>query len=675
MRLSRRRRTSAELATVLATLVVAGHAGCSGSEESSVGEVTRVVERTAYVGDKPARRGDKLPAKGVLRTDNSGTVEFELDSGTSCQTNPGSKLDVEPGSGIRIRFRTGRSLCAKRPDAGNAMYGLGQEVVITTKDPVFVVEVGERRTVVSVTLGFVEVETEAAREPVIVGPQQQAVVSSTERAPRVEESELGSDEKRIAKAFEQRLPAVEIDPPANLGEIAEGAVLVVTTDPSAPRSVRSFIRGMARSLAGKWHVSTRFLLVPLDEAKSRLQAGTVDLVATPTSATPSGAMVPLFTRGETIWSFEVSPDPAYERSLRDFVDSSLLTGEYGRLYSDSFATEPKYTRADGRFLVDAGQVPAGTLFSTLPTDRVVEAAGPEGTSDAYPAPAVIQGATVTCFPPPDSAFSIGAQTVNCTAQGPGGVEERTSFKVTVQDRTKPTLNIRGPVVQEAKTTDGAIVAFAITASDSVDGLFDATCAPASRTRFAIGTQEVTCTATDDAGNVARGSFKVTVDDLPPILSVSADLSLPYTSRAGRRVSYRRASARDEVDGPLPATCRPSSGSLFRIGTTTANCFAVDTAGQRTDRSFNVAIVDRVPPELTVPPSRAESAPAGERTHVVTFVTPAVDEIDGEVPVTCTPKSGSRFPVGKTTSVTCTATDRSGNPTEETFSVAVTSGRP
>jgi hypothetical protein len=270
-------------------------------------------------------------------------------------------------------------------------------------------------------------------------------------------------------------------------------------------------------------------------------------------------------------------------------------------------------------------------------------------------------------------FPVGTATVTCTAEADGGIEERTSFDVTVEDRTKPTLNIRGPIVQEARAKDGAVVNFDITASDAVDGVFDATCDPASGTRFMVGTHEVTCTATDHAGNAVRGSFKVTVDDLPPILSVPSDISLAYTSRAGRTVSFPRPLAHDQVDGAVSVRCSKGSGSRFPLGTTTVRCFATDSAGQRSDRSFTVEIYDNVPPELTVPPSRAETAPARERSHLITFVTSASDAIDGTVPVTCDPSSGTAFSVGTTTWVSCKAADQAGNSVVKRFSVTVARG--
>src|SRR5580704_1986140 len=55
--------------------------------------------------------------------------------------------------------------------------------------------------------------------------------------------------------------------------------------------------------------------------------------------------------------------------------------------------------------------------------------------------------------------------------------------------------------------------------------------------------------------------------------------------------------------------------------------------------------------------------------VVTFTPSAADNCDGNVPVICTPASGSVFGIG-TTLVSCTATDSSGNVASCTFNVTV-----
>ncbi len=79
-----------------------------------------------------------------------------------------------------------------------------------------------------------------------------------------------------------------------------------------------------------------------------------------------------------------------------------------------------------------------------------------------------------------------------------------------------------------------------------------------------------------------------------------DLSLPAirgavdkTVRARRgqkrvRVSYR-VSAQDEIDGVVPVSCRPASGSWFKVGRTVVRCSATDTSGNTVTASFTVAV--------------------------------------------------------------------------------------
>jgi hypothetical protein len=58
---------------------------------------------------------------------------------------------------------------------------------------------------------------------------------------------------------------------------------------------------------------------------------------------------------------------------------------------------------------------------------------------------------------------------------------------------------------------------------------------------------------------------------------------------------------------------------------------------------------------------------------VTYAVTAQDDVDGVVPVTCSPKSGALFDLGRT-AVTCSARDTSGNTSKATFTVTVKSRR-
>jgi X-Pro dipeptidyl-peptidase len=80
--------------------------------------------------------------------------------------------------------------------------------------------------------------------------------------------------------------------------------------------------------------------------------------------------------------------------------------------------------------------------------------------------------------------------------------------------------------------------------------------------------------------------------------------------------------------------------------------------------------DTVAPAFTVPDDQAVTAPAGAGGAAVTWTLPvATDDQDPHPSVACDPASGSTFPSG-TTTVTCTATDASGNTASGTFHVTV-----
>jgi hypothetical protein len=78
--------------------------------------------------------------------------------------------------------------------------------------------------------------------------------------------------------------------------------------------------------------------------------------------------------------------------------------------------------------------------------------------------------------------------------------------------------------------------------------------------------------------------------------------------------------------------------------------------------------DVTPPVLSLPNDMTVEC-AGPQGKVVTFVAQAIDDIDGQVPVTCTPASGSSFPLGAT-QVTCIASDVAGNTATGTFTVTI-----
>jgi HYR domain len=83
-----------------------------------------------------------------------------------------------------------------------------------------------------------------------------------------------------------------------------------------------------------------------------------------------------------------------------------------------------------------------------------------------------------------------------------------------------------------------------------------------------------------------------------------------------------------------------------------------------------ATFDLTPPEISAPAKKTVQAPKGEKRIRVHYAASAHDLVDGPVPVTCKPKSGTFFNVGRRTGVTCTATDSSANTATKKFTVTV-----
>jgi hypothetical protein len=229
---------------------------------------------------------------------------------------------------------------------------------------------------------------------------------------------------------------------------------------------------------------------------------------------------------------------------------------------------------------------------TVTADFNVEATGPGGATATFSASAtdiVDTEVTVSCIPPSGSNFSLGANLVTCTAVDDSGNEDEASFTITVVDTTPPTVTVPSGITEEATGPAGAVVTFTATATDLVDGDVTPTCTPSSGTTFPLGTTEVTCSATDAAGNTGSDTFDVTVvDTTGPDLTLPTNITTGATSAAGATVNFT-ATANDLVDGPVTVDCTPPSGSTFAPGTTPVNCSASDAAGNTTNGSFTVTV--------------------------------------------------------------------------------------
>ena len=269
-----------------------------------------------------------------------------------------------------------------------------------------------------------------------------------------------------------------------------------------------------------------------------------------------------------------------------------------------------------------------------------------------------------------SSFAAeGSHTYVATAQDGAG----NSFSATVLyriDSTPPTISQRPDLDAEATGPDGAVVSYLHpTVADAGSGPRPASCTHASGAAFALGETLVQCSATDVAGNGATMSFRIrVVDTTAPALETVEDVVAEATGPNGAVVSYDAPAANDLVDGATVATCSPPSGGVFALGETIVTCSTSDANANGAQTSFVVRIVDTTAPVVSVPADFVVEA-ASSSGAVATFDASAADSVSGDLAPSCSPASGSTFPLG-TTLVACQASDAAGNLGSASFRVTV-----
>jgi hypothetical protein len=80
-----------------------------------------------------------------------------------------------------------------------------------------------------------------------------------------------------------------------------------------------------------------------------------------------------------------------------------------------------------------------------------------------------------------------------------------------------------------------------------------------------------------------------VDTTAPAVAAPTDLTVAATSSGLTPTTFTGGSATDLVDGSLPVSYTPTSGSGFPLGTTTVTVAATDAAGNASTATFTVAV--------------------------------------------------------------------------------------
>jgi hypothetical protein len=281
------------------------------------------------------------------------------------------------------------------------------------------------------------------------------------------------------------------------------------------------------------------------------------------------------------------------------------------------------------------------------------------------------GVTATCIPPSGSTFPVGTNTVLCTAIDAAGNATQCSFLLIINETEPPMISCPPDVVAsiDPGQSSRSNVTYSVTATDNCPGV-SVTCVPPSGSTFPKGTNIVTCTATDSAGNTTTCNFSVIIQDSEAaVIQCPADILTSTDPGQCSKSNLTYVVMATDNDPGVSVTCDSPSGSTFPKGTNKVTCTATDATGLTTQCSFLIVVQDTEPPTIDCPTDILVNTDPNQcsKSNVIYLVVGS-DNCPGVI-VSCSPSNGSAFVVG-TNSVACTATDGSGQTTSCSFRVIV-----
>lgn len=199
-------------------------------------------------------------------------------------------------------------------------------------------------------------------------------------------------------------------------------------------------------------------------------------------------------------------------------------------------------------------------------------------------------------------FGIGTHTVTLMVTDIGGLSSTCNATITITDGTPPEIQVKDATI--FLDVNGAA---SITLNDVAVGFSDA-CGTVSnvsidKTTFGcgdLGEQNVTLTVTDNAGNVARKTVKVTVkDNIVPVIFIPAQT---YQLAANGTATLRDDTMRRSIVDNCGVTEVRASKITFDkndIGTNEVLVTAKDASGNEAAQTIFVTIVDATPPTVNV----------------------------------------------------------------------------
>jgi Tol biopolymer transport system component len=362
------------------------------------------------------------------------------------------------------------------------------------------------------------------------------------------------------------------------------------------------------------------------------------------------------------------------------VDTNGPGGHGGGLFTVSMS-------ADGRFIAFDSALCGNCLLEVFVRDRTTRQ-----TEKVSVSPTGTQANGASGFP----AISADGRFVAFASGATNLVEGDTNGRFDVfvydrQSRTTELVSVTSDGVQGnvdsglggprggfpvSVSGDGRLVAFVSSASNLVPGdtnraadVFVRDRASGTTERVSIGSGGEQASGATGAASISRDGRLVAFDafGLPEGNTGSEDVFVHnLETHTTELISVKNV---DPLGRPSLAPAISADGRFVAFFSSSGTVVEGDTnPGEDVFVRDRGGFADAAPPILTVPAEITVDATSPDGA-MVAFVVSAIDDVDGVVAVTCSPESGSIFPVG-TTTVACSATDAAGNTGRATFVVTV-----
>ena len=248
-------------------------------------------------------------------------------------------------------------------------------------------------------------------------------------------------------------------------------------------------------------------------------------------------------------------------------------------------------------------------------------------------------------------FPLGDTVVTWTAIDVVKNSATTTQKVTLIDTIPPTITAPNDVVVEATSFNENVVELGeaiVVDNGKISSITND--APIS---FSIGDTTITWMASDEAGNIATATQKISVIDTTIPQIISPENIIFEAISIDENVVKLVAPTVIDVQPVIIANDAPL---VFSLGDTVVTWMATDSSGNSVTATQIVTVVDTTAPKITAPNDVTVEA-IGLENNVVNLGELSVEDITGVAAITH--NAPEHFPLG-TTIVTWTVTDNYGN---------------